>query len=156
MTNSDKSSIFLISNFNIYKTLIFTESKVIIFFCFTDDFCKFFAFYIHFRTFTVHSHNKVLDVLKMICRMTLPEKDLAYIGKSVLFHELKDKECFHVKGMDLQCFDFLSTKEKQFGFRALMPDDTALVCLGDEPYNESNRCCYVENADWLLCEAFCL
>ena len=30
-----------------------------------------------------------------------------------------------------------------------------LVCLGDEPYNERNRT-YVENADWLLCEAFCL
>lgn len=106
-------------------------------------------------TFTVHSHNKVLNVLEWICRMTLPEKDLAYIGKSVLFHELKDKDRFQVNGMDLQCFDILSTKEKQFGFRALMPDGTALVCLGDEPYNESNRC-YVENADWLLCEAFCL
>lgn len=106
-------------------------------------------------TFTVYSHDKALHVLEQICRMTLPEKDLAYIGKSVFFHELKDKDCFQVNGMNMQCFDILSTKEKQFGFRALLPDGTTLVCLGDEPYNESNRC-YVENADWLLCEAFCL
>ena len=30
-----------------------------------------------------------------------------------------------------------------------------MVCLGDEPYNDQNRT-YVEGADWLLCEAFCL
>ena len=33
--------------------------------------------------------------------------------------------------------------------------DRSFVCLGDEPYNVINRS-YVENADWLLCEAFCL
>ena len=30
-----------------------------------------------------------------------------------------------------------------------------MVCLGDEPYNPLNRS-YVENADWMMCEAFCL
>lgn len=34
----------------------------------------------------------------------------------MLFHKLKDKDRFRVNGMDLQCFDILSTKEKQFGF----------------------------------------
>ena len=36
-----------------------------------------------------------------------------------------------------------------------MKDGQSFVCLGDEPYNVINRS-YVENADWLLCEAFCL
>ena len=30
-----------------------------------------------------------------------------------------------------------------------------LACLGDEPYNEQNRR-YIEGADWIMCEAFCL
>ena len=30
-----------------------------------------------------------------------------------------------------------------------------LACLGDEPYNELNRR-YIEGADWMMCEAFCL
>lgn len=106
-------------------------------------------------TFTVYSHDKALKVLEWICRMTLPKKVVAYIGKSVLLHELKDQDRFQVSDMDLQCFDILSTKEKQYGFRASLPGGVSLVCLGDEPYNESNRR-YVENADWLLCEAFCL
>ena len=36
-----------------------------------------------------------------------------------------------------------------------MPDGTVLACLGDEPYNPLNRK-YVEKADWMMCEAFCL
>lgn len=106
-------------------------------------------------TFTVYGHEKALKVLEWICRMTLPAKLTVLIGKSVLLHEVKDKDELSIGDIKLQCFDILSTKEKQFGFRALLPDGTTLACLGDEPYNENNKN-YVENADWLLCEAFCL
>ena len=34
-------------------------------------------------------------------------------------------------------------------------EDKVLTCLGDEPYNEYEKE-YVENATWLLHEAFCL
>ena len=78
--------------------------------------------------FRVYGHDKVLQVLDWICRMTLPKKIVQYLG---------------------------STKEKQYGFRTTLPNGQSLVCLGDEPYNEKNRP-YVEGADWLLCEAFCL
>lgn len=105
--------------------------------------------------FTVYSHDKALYVLDWICRMTLSEKDRSFLGKRVFFREVKDRDTFCVGDMEIQCFDILSTKEKQFGFWTLLPGDIRLVCLGDEPYNETNRR-YVENADWLLCEAFCL
>ena len=39
-----------------------------------------------------------------------------------------------------------STKDKQFGFKAILPNEKKLVCLGDEPYNEVNRE-YVENCN---------
>lgn len=71
--------------------------------------------------------------------------------------------------MKLTCFDIHSTKEKQFGFRAELPVEgmgsdasreekskpMVLACLGDEPYNPLNRS-YIEGADWMMCEAFCL
>ena len=79
----------------------------------------------------------------------------ALIGSAVEFREVKDGETFEAGGLCLQCFDIASTKEKQFGFRTQLPDGQSFVCLGDEPYNVINRS-YVENADWLLCEAFCL
>ena len=57
--------------------------------------------------------------------------------------------------MEITCFDIHSTKEKQFGLQAILPDGQRLVCLGDEPYKAMNET-YAKEADWLLCEAFCL
>ncbi len=103
----------------------------------------------------VYSHDKVLLVVKTIIDMILAKKQLAKVVDRVEFHELKDGESFEVGDMKLTCFDIHSTKEKQFGFRAELPNHTVLACLGDEPYNPLNRP-YVENADWMMCEAFCL
>lgn len=52
-------------------------------------------------------------------------------------------------------FDIHSTKERQFGFTALMPDRQRICCLGDEPFSAQCKQ-YAEGADWLMSEAFCL
>ena len=103
----------------------------------------------------MYGHDKVLFVLDQICRMTLPASIITAINKHIEFHEVKNGDSLRLGDLHLQCFDIASTKEKQYGFRALLPDGQSLVCLGDEPYNDQNRT-YVEGADWLLCEAFCL
>ena len=116
----------------------------------------------------VYGNDKVMKVIKTIIDMILAKKQLAKVAERVVFHQLEDGECFEVGNMKLECFDIQSTKEKQFGFRAELPgtsEDNAsednhakplvLACLGDEPYNEQNRR-YIEGADWMMCEAFCL
>lgn len=116
----------------------------------------------------VYGNDKVMKVIKTIIDMILAKKQLAKVAERVVFHQLEDGDCFEVGDMKLECFDIQSTKEKQFGFRAELPgisedgasDDNhakplVLACLGDEPYNEENRR-YVEGADWMMCEAFCL
>ena len=121
----------------------------------------------------VYGNDKVMKVIKTIIDMILAKKQLAKVAERVVFHHLEDGECFEVGDMKLECFDIQSTKEKQFGFRAELPGTSednaasdnasednhakplALACLGDEPYNEQNRR-YIEGADWMMCEAFCL
>ena len=116
----------------------------------------------------VYGNDKVMKVIKTIIDMILAKKQLAKVAERVVFHHLEDGECFEVGDMKLECFDIQSTKEKQFGFRAELPgtsEDNAsednhakplvLACLGDEPYKEQNRR-YIEGADWMMCEAFCL
>lgn len=121
----------------------------------------------------VYGNDKVMKVIKTIIDMILAKKQLAKVAERVVFHQLEDGDCFEVGNMKLECFDIQSTKEKQFGFRAELPavsEDSAvsdnassdesgkplvLACLGDEPYNEQNRR-YIEGADWMMCEAFCL
>ncbi len=103
----------------------------------------------------IYGHERVLHVLKTLCEMMLPKKFTSRIGHDVLFMEIKDGEQFEAAHLPLQAFDIHSTKEKQFGFTATLSDGQQLACLGDEPFNELCRR-YVEGADWLLCEAFCL
>lgn len=103
----------------------------------------------------VYSHDKVITVINTIIDMILAKKQLAKVAERVEFHELRDGDAFEVGDIHMLCFDIHSIKEKQFGFRAELPDGQVLACLGDEPYNELNRK-YVENADWMMCEAFCL
>lgn len=121
----------------------------------------------------VYGNDKVMKVIKTIIDMILAKKQLAKVAERVVFHQLEDGDCFEVGDMKLECFDIQSTKEKQFGFRAELPavsEDNAasdnasedchakplvLACLGDESYNEQNRR-YIEGADWMMCEAFCL
>ena len=103
----------------------------------------------------VYGHERVLRVLRTMCEMMLPKKFASRIGETVLLTEVTDGEEIEAAGMRLQCFDILSTKEKQFGFTAILPNSLRVACLGDEPFNEHSRP-YVEGADWLLSEAFCL
>ena len=103
----------------------------------------------------VYGNDKVMKVIHTIIDMILAKKQLAKVEERVAFHLLEDGDSFEVGDMHLQCFDIHSTKEKQFGFRAVLPDGQVLACLGDEPYNPLNRA-FVEHADWMMCEAFCL
>jgi len=103
----------------------------------------------------VWSHQKVLRLLTDICQQILPKKEAEGIGSIVVMHELEDGDRFEVGDIRLQCFDIHSTKERQFGFRAILPDGLRLCCLGDEPFNPLCEQ-YAENADWLMSEAFCL
>lgn len=107
------------------------------------------------RTLHIWSHAKVLRILTDLCREILPAKEAKGLGEFVHLHCLEDGEHFHIGALQLISFDIHSTKEKQFGFHALMPDGQRLCCLGDEPYYEQNAI-YANGADWLMCESFCL
>ena len=105
--------------------------------------------------FHIYCHDVAKNVIETIAKMTLKKKDLAQIGKNILFHEVTDDQQAEILSMHVIFFDILSTKAKQFGFCADFDDGTSLCCLGDEPYNEACRV-YAEGANWLLAEAFCL
>jgi ribonuclease Z len=105
--------------------------------------------------FSVYGHDKAAEAVKSICDLTLPESHRQFIGQRIRIITVKDGESRALMGMRLSFFDILSTKDKQYGFRAELPSGRVLCCLGDEPYNPVNRP-YVENCDWLLTEAFCL
>ncbi|MBO4805726.1 MAG: MBL fold metallo-hydrolase [Paludibacteraceae bacterium] len=113
---------------------------------------------IHKKSYTppfhIYCHDEAADALLQICRLTLPAKFIREFGETIILHTVGEGDTASVAGMELTFFDIHSTKLKQFGFRSLLPDGKRLACLGDEPYNPECRR-FVENSDWLLCEAFC-
>ena len=95
-------------------------------------------------------------MLDWICRMTLPKKIVARLGEEILLCEVKSGEKFQAIGLEVECFDIVSTKEKQFGFRTCLPDGNRwFVWVVWNLITHATRCMWKE-PDWLLCEAFCL
>lgn len=105
--------------------------------------------------FEVFGNDKVIYTLKTIINLTFNAANIARLKDTVDFHTLEDGEEFNVGAIQLKCFDIHSTKEKQYGFHAVLPSGTTVSFLGDEPFNEANRK-IVEGSDWLMHEAFCL
>ena len=105
--------------------------------------------------FHIYGHEKVISMLETFCTMTVPGRLMKRWGKDIEIHVVEDRQRFSVCGMELTAFDIHSTKEKQFGFYAVLPHGKTLCCLGDEPFSESCQD-MAAGCDWLLSEAFCL
>lgn len=105
--------------------------------------------------FHVYGHDEVIPGLENICRITMDDRVLRHFGSGIRLIPVADGESAMLGSHHFTFFDIGSAKTRQFGFSARLPGDKTIVCLGDEPYNPVVRK-YVENADWLLCEAFCL
>ncbi len=103
----------------------------------------------------IYGHQEVIDLLKQMAYGLLQESQTKYIGKQLQLIVVEDGQRVEIMGKQVTFFDIYSTKAKQFGFLMQLGEDEKLVCCGDEPNNPANDH-YVENASWLLHEAFCL
>lgn len=103
---------------------------------------------------TIYCHKEAGEALVSICRLTLAEKFLEWIGARILIQEVEDGERAEVLSMPVCFFNIGSTKMKQFGFQMEI-GGKKLTCLGDEPFHGETEA-YVKGSDYLLCEAFCL
>lgn len=104
---------------------------------------------------TLYMHSDLVEPLLTIVRLTVQGKFVKLIGERILFHPLQDGDTVSILVEDFTFFDIQSQKAKQYGFMTCLSQGRKFVFAGDEPYRECERR-YVENADWLLHEAFCL
>jgi len=103
----------------------------------------------------VCGHDEAISTARTICELTVQKKFTSLFDDRIIFKELTDGMSLEVLGETVTFFDIHSTKAKQFGFYTAAKSGKKLVCLGDEP---CAVCCedVAKDADWLLCEAFCL
>lgn len=105
--------------------------------------------------FKLYGHTEVIHDLQAICDATLDHRVTRHLGSRIQFIPVQNGESAFLGKYHFTFFDIGSTKTRQFGFTTKLLSGEILTCLGDEPYNPVCKP-YVENADWLLCEAFCL
>lgn len=103
----------------------------------------------------IYCHNELAHTILTITNATLDKCMTDLIGKRIILVPVVDGQKETLNGYEFTFFDINSNKAKQFGFRARISNGKILTFLGDEPYNPLCKE-YVENSDWLLCEAFCL
>lgn len=104
---------------------------------------------------TIYGSEDVINAINTIAHTLLKENEACHIGKTLHLVSVKDNETKNILGHDVTFFDICSVQTQQFGFSLQLGENRKLVCCGDEPCNESTRR-YVQNAEWLLHEAFCL
>ena len=104
------------------------------------------------QLYYVYGHDEVIKIVENLARTLIRDKEVKLIGKVLHFVTVADGEEKEIIGHKFRFFDIHSDKAKQFGFTV---DGKKLVCCGDEPYNESIKE-YVQDAEWLMHEAFCL
>ncbi len=109
----------------------------------------------HKGPFTIYCNDVVRHALYTMGELMIPRKIFDSIGQTIILREVQDGEQVEIDDMQMTFFDIASTKVKQYGFEAKLPDGQRLVCLGDEPYSIQSEP-YARNCDWLMCEAFCL
>lgn len=105
--------------------------------------------------FTIYCHDEGAHALRTMCSLMMPQKICRAIDDTIILRVVADGEQVPIDDMRVTFFDIASTKIKQFGFQAILPDGQRLACLGDEPYAPRTER-WVAGSDWLLCEAFCL
>ncbi len=109
----------------------------------------------HKGPFTIYCNDEVCHALYTMGKLMIPDKIFNSIGQTIILREVHDGEQVDIDDMKVTFFDIGSTRFKQYGFEAKLPDEQRLVCLGDEPYSIQSEP-YARNCDWLMCEAFCL
>lgn len=104
--------------------------------------------------FTIYCHDQLTDAITTMVTLTLQKKLVDLIGTRIIIKTVEDMQVESIMEHSFTFFDIHSTKIKQFGFTLALKDGI-LTCLGDEPCHESCQK-HVQNAKWLLSEAFCL
>lgn len=106
-------------------------------------------------TLTIWCHPGLETAIRAMCGFTLQKKFTDLFGKRICFAPVADGTRGEAAGWPCTFFSIHSTKMEQYGFALTLHSGKKLVCLGDEPYNPASAA-WVQGADWLLSEAFCL
>ncbi len=103
----------------------------------------------------IYGNEDVCGILTDVGMRLFGEKEKSLLGNGLNIITVSDGEEKEILGRRVVFFDLHAKKAPQTGFAMDIGGGRKLICLGDEPYDES---CfdYAVNSTWLMHEAYCL
>ena len=105
--------------------------------------------------FNIYCSEETKELLELILKKTLLSKLYDLVGVRIHINKIEDRQMISILNKQFEFIDLKSPKDLQFGFICYYQKNKKLIFLGDEPYNQVIDK-ELENADYLLTEAFCL
>jgi ribonuclease Z len=104
---------------------------------------------------TIYCEDSVKTTIETLCKLVLQSKFTKYIDNRIVFNPIQNEVKVKILDWDITFFDIRSSKQLQFGFKALLKNGKSITFLGDEPYREALYN-FANETDYLLHEAYCL
>ena len=106
------------------------------------------------RPLEIIAHHELCRVAQELLRLLFPEAE-EELERGLVFHAVEDGQVVEACGRRMLCYDTRNARCRQFGFSLTLGNGKKFVFNGDVPYDEANHA-HMENADFLMHEAFCL
>ena len=103
----------------------------------------------------IYCNDEVANAVKNIYPHLFPDVWVGLIDKYTNIVVLNDGDKVNIANRDYTFFDVKASKNKLFGFETILDNNKRLVFLGDETLN-TELYKKIENADFVMPEAFCL
>lgn len=101
----------------------------------------------------IYGNNEVIDAIRQICKILLPEKHYDYIDKNILLIPVNNNETINILNREITFFDTNSFGTKQYGFYFDIRENERFTFIGDE-YCSENTKKYVKDSKWLFADAY--
>lgn len=102
----------------------------------------------------IYGNIEVINNIEKMMTCLLPLKGVELINQYLNLHVLKDHEVLNIAGLEIEFFDVLARGNLLYGFKTIINDKT-VIFLGDETCHK-DLYPLLENADYVMHEAFCL
>ena len=103
----------------------------------------------------IYCNSEVAEAIPSIYSHLFPKRRVEALAERIDIHILTDGDKFKTAGLEFTAIDTKAKKNALLGFEVVLDNNKRLVFLGDE---ECNPEIYhkIENADYVMHEAFCL
>lgn len=104
---------------------------------------------------TIYTSRKNIALIEDVSKQFLKQRVLSLLNTNIHFVAIDEQRDIKMSDWGIHFFDIQSSKEEQWGCNMVLPNDTTLSFIGDEPFTDK-LLSYCLQTDYLFHDAYCL